>query len=101
MSKLMELKHTLIALVIQGALWLATGDLWIGAAAASALWAGREHAQAEYKWIGKYGGGKRANLPSPFHALNPKVWDVHSWFWNLTLPITVVVTIAAMLQPWP
>jgi hypothetical protein len=96
---LRELEHTLIALAIQGALWLATGDLWIGAAIASALWVGREQAQAEYKWIDAYGNGRRANLPSPFHVFStPKLWDVHSWFWNLTLPIAVVVTIAVTLQ---
>lgn len=94
LKRLMKLEHTVISLGIQGALFQATGDLWIGAATAAALWLGREQAQAEYRWIGAYGDGKRANLPSPFHALNPKVWDIHSWFWNLTLPVGVVLLVA-------
>jgi hypothetical protein len=60
----------------------------VGAVLASAFFAGREHAQAEYKWIERYGNGKRANMKWQ-NAFEPRVWDFHSWFWNLVAPIAV------------
>jgi len=49
---------------------------------------GRELAQAEYRYIEQYGKGLRANLPW-YGSLLPKVWDFHSFFWNLILPVLV------------
>ena len=72
---------------------LVTGNWWAGAALASGIFAGREHAQAEYRWIEQVGQHMRANL-NPWDALQPKMWDVHSWFWNLSLPILAVLAIA-------
>jgi hypothetical protein len=60
----------------------------VGATLASAFYAGREHAQAEYKWIQHLGGGKRANMKW-WNAFDKRVWDTHSWFWNLLAPIGV------------
>lgn len=61
-----------------------------------ALWffIGREIAQAEYKWIERYGFGRRANMPW-YAPLDYRVWDVHSWWWNLLLPalITFLITL--------
>ncbi len=94
-----ELNHTLISLVIQGVIWALTRDLWLGAAASSFLWIGREHTQAEYRWIEKYGDGMRKNLPSLLYRFQwypLDIWDVHSWFFNLTLPVIVVIAIAAL-----
>jgi hypothetical protein len=93
MPILFEFQHTLIALTVQAAIGLATGNWWIGAALMSGVFISREHAQAEYKWIEHYGQGRRANLPWWGWA-DPRVWDVHSWFWNLTLPVVAVVVVA-------
>jgi hypothetical protein len=60
----------------------------VGAVLSSAFFAGREYAQAEYKWIERYGDGKRANMKW-WNALEPRVWNFHSWFWNLVLPIAL------------
>jgi TRAP-type mannitol/chloroaromatic compound transport system permease large subunit len=51
---------------------------------------GREIAQAEYRWIEHYGNGKRANMKW-YAILEPRSWNVHSWFWNLLLPILVLL----------
>ena len=53
---------------------------------------GREITQAEYKWIERYGFGKRANMPW-YGSLDPSVWDVHSFWWNLILPILVAIIV--------
>ena len=96
MPILFEFQHTLIALTVQAAIGLATGNWWAGAALMSGVLMGREHAQAEYKWIEHYGQGRRANLPWWGWA-DPRVWDVHSWFWNLSLPIAAVLLMAGVM----
>ena len=53
---------------------------------ASLFFVGREVAQAEYRAIKKLYGGHRANMPY-FKGLDIRLWDFHSWFWNLFLPI--------------
>lgn len=58
---------------------------------------GREIAQAEYRWIEYYGKGKRANMPW-YVPLDLRLWDVHSWFWNLTLPLLIAGIIVEFVQ---
>jgi hypothetical protein len=72
---------------------LVTGNWWAGAALAAGIFIGREHAQAEYRWIEQVGQHKRENL-EPWDALQPRMWDFHSWFWNLSLPVAAVLAIA-------
>ena len=62
----------------------------IGSIIGMAFFFGREHAQAEYRWIEHYGHGLRANMPW-WATLDLRVWDFHSWFWNLTFPILIGV----------
>lgn len=59
------------------------------------LFAGREHAQAEYRWIEHYGSGLRTNMPW-WGGFDPKVWDVHSWWWNLLLPCLAAVALVSL-----
>lgn len=54
---------------------------------------GREITQAEYRWIEWYGYGQRKNLPW-YGALDERVWDTHSFFWNLVLPATLFVLLS-------
>jgi len=90
-----NLEHLFISLCLQAAIGLTTGNWWAGAAVVSALWIGREQAQAEYRWIAQFGDGQRENLRW-WNALDPKVWDMHSFFWNLVLPIMVVTIIGVL-----
>lgn len=86
--------HPLIALVVQIVLGLATGNWWYGVAA-SALYIGRENAQAEYRWIERYGSHLRANMPW-WGAFDPKVWtlrDLAGWL----LPLAVTLLVALVL----
>lgn len=96
MKFLAELEHLLIAVAVQAVLGSLTSNWWAGAALMSGVLMGREHAQAEYKWIERYGQGRRANLPWWGWA-DPRVWDVHSWFWNLSLPIAAVLLMAGVM----
>lgn len=53
----------------------------------------REIAQAEYKYIHLFCGGKRAGM-APFAWVSPVAWDSHSFWGNMTAPIAIS---AAML----
>jgi hypothetical protein len=86
---LFNLSHTFISIFLVIAFGLA-GHYWIGFALAVGFVFGREQAQAEYRWIETYGDGKRANLKW-WYSFEPKIWDFHSWFWNLSLPILVMI----------
>lgn len=48
---------------------------------------GREHTQAEYRWIAAYGGGKRANLPY-WGGFDPRVWSLKSIL-DFALPLAL------------
>lgn len=72
------IEHAIIALLLQLPFSL-FGFWWAGAAFAIALFIGREHAQAEYRWIDTYGAGRRANMPW-WGGFDPRVWGhIDSW----------------------
>ncbi len=93
---LYELIHTFI-LISLAALGYYFGLTATGVLVGSSYLLGRELAQAEYRWIEHYGKGLRANMPY-WGALDPKVWNLHSFFFNLTLPIGVGLVILGLLQ---
>jgi len=71
------IEHALIAVAVQVAFGLLLGD-WIAGAALACTWfIAREHTQAEYRWIAKFGGGKRANLTVMGWA-DKRVWNLSS-----------------------
>lgn len=86
--------HTLIALVLQLALATLTGNAWYGVATA-AFYVGRELAQAEYRWIERYGLGLRANLPFT-GQFDPRVWTLKSLS-DMLLPLAATTLVAALL----
>ena len=51
---------------------------------------GREIAQAGYRWIEWFGHGMRSNMPW-YGAFDEGVWDAHSFWWNLMIPIMVFI----------
>ena len=69
--------HAAISLVIQALVGLLTGNWWLGGLLACTWWIAREHTQAEYRWIEKYGQGKRANMPE-WAGFDYRVWNVSS-----------------------
>ncbi len=86
------LQHVIIALAITAAAWRC-GNIYAGAAAGSALFIGREHAQAEYRWIEQLGGHLRANMPW-YGGFDPRAWNWSSLFdWLVPLVVCVVVVL--------
>lgn len=89
------LKHTVMAVAAQGALYATGVPLSVGCAAASMFFIGREVTQAEYRWIEHYGIGLRANMGF-WDRFDPRVWkptDVLDW----VLPAVVTSLVAYFL----
>lgn len=75
MSDFTPLIHAAFAIAVQCAIGLVSG-MWSAGGAIGCMWfIAREHTQAEYRWIAKFGAGKRANMPW---------WGGFSWrAWNI------------------
>ena len=91
----MPFGHILAALIAQLAVGLLTGNWWAGAAAGACFYVGRELTQAEYRWIERFGGGKRANMPW-WAAFDPRVWTRKSLL-DWLLPTIAVVAVALVV----
>ena len=82
-----------MALCIQVIIGVLSGDWWTGAAWGSAYFVGREVAQAEYRWIEQFGGGRRANLPW-WGRLDPRVWPKLDQWLDWIGPLIVTAAVA-------
>ena len=65
-------KHSLLALAMQIAVWFLTKDMWLGAVAGSMFFMGREVAQNEYRWM-KANGTNRDTTPW-YIGFTPEAW---------------------------
>lgn len=74
---LTPLLHAAITLAAQAVVGLLTGDWLAGGVLACFWWFGREHAQAEYRWISAVGTGKRAAMPW-WGGFDPRAWNFPS-----------------------
>ena len=95
-------QHTVYALAVQTSVGLITGNWWAGGLAMCAYWAGREIEQAEQRFIaGFVSSGHRADMP-PWAFLDPRAWDVDSFFFDLALPALAAWVLAgvALLLRW-
>ncbi len=86
------MNHILIAVVLQLAVGLTLGQWWLGAALGPLFFAGREIAQAEYRWIETYGQGKRDNMPV-LGGFDRRVWRGKS-LRDVFFPVLIVLLVA-------
>ena len=93
---LFDLAHS-ASILVAAAIGYYFGYATEGAIGIACFFIGRELTQAEYKWIQRYGNGKRANMPW-YGSLDYRVWDTHSFWWNLTLPLTLTLLIAMVAK---
>ena len=85
-----NLEHLCVALVIQAIVWLLTGDMWLGAALASGIYIGREHAQREYE------------IDDPIRLVGYEALDVWRWSKDAILDLVMpVVAVLRMRRPQP
>lgn len=90
--------HALIAVIVQALFGVLTHDGVSGGVVGVAIFVGREHAQAEYRWIEKYGAGKRANMPW-WGGFDLRVWTLHS-VTDVLLPVIAVAVMYCFLWRW-
>jgi hypothetical protein len=86
--------HILLALAIQ--LLLSSFSWWAGALLAAGFYLGREIAQAEYRVIQTYYGGKRANMPW-YGGFERRAWDKKSML-DWVLPLAAVLSVALFME---
>lgn len=82
------MNHALISLALAALAW-PFGLHTETAAMSAAFYCGREHAQAEYRAIKSFYGGKRANAPW-WCGFEPRAWTVKSML-DWLGPLAVVV----------
>ena len=95
MPDLSPVYHALLALAAQTAIGLLTGNWWAGAAFGAAFYIGREHAQAEYRWIKEFGDGKRSNMPA-WGGFDHRVWDIPSLL-DCLVPLAAVLLVVLIV----
>lgn len=77
MLDISPLLHAVIAVVIQVTSGFLLGE-WAAGGAIGCMWfIAREHTQAEYCWIAKFGAGKRANMPW-WGGFDRRAWNLPS-----------------------
>ena len=91
------LGHLLLALVIQSIVRFFCGSWFAGAAAASAWAISREITQAEYRWIERFGGGLRANMPW-WGGLDVRVWQKADPWLDWVLPTLFAFALALLIR---
>jgi hypothetical protein len=91
-----HLAHPVIALVIQSIVGIASGDWWVGAAAGSFYFIGREYAQAEYRNIEANYGGRRINMPY-WGGFEPRAWTLKG-LTDFVLPSIAVAIVAFLMS---
>jgi hypothetical protein len=79
--------HSLAAFVIT-AIFTFFGYGFLAFLFVAGFFIGREITQAEYRYIEKYAGHKRANAPI-YCGLIPKAWNFDSFFNDMLLPVIV------------
>lgn len=89
--------HAAVSVAIQIAVGILSGDWLSGGIAACIWWLAREHTQAEYRWIERFGwdyeaeGYLRRNLPW-WGGFDPRAWDKASLL-DFTAPVAACAAV--------
>jgi hypothetical protein len=93
----------LFASVLAAVLWLITGDLKtsiaVGCGFGAGFFVGREHDQAEDRWVKKFGEGKSSNMPW-WGGLDLRVWDEIDPWMDWVLPAIVMSVVFWLSQTY-
>jgi len=94
---LSNFSHAALALALMVLIGWPTGNWWAGAAFGAALFVGREHTQAEYRFI-EANGGERYKAPQPTEllCLQTRYWSRDSLL-DVVLPVVAVLVVASAI----
>lgn len=70
---LTPLEHAAATVSAQLIVGACMGNWWLGGVLACCWFIAREHTQAEYRWIERFGQGLRANMPG-WGGFDPRAW---------------------------
>lgn len=88
--------HALVAAAVQVGWGLAAGDWIAGGVMGVLLFVGREHAQAEYRYIQAHGGSRYATpRASEIGCLHPRYWNTGSVL-DLVVPAAACLAIGVI-----
>lgn len=89
--------------VLAAVFWFITGDLKtslaVGCGFGAGFFVGREHDQAEYRWIETFGKGRRSNMPW-WGGLDPRVWGELDCWMDWVLPAVVMTVVFWLSQTY-
>lgn len=77
MMDISPIGHAAVAVILQSITGLISGMWEVGGMLGCMWFIAREHTQAEYRWIDKYGCGKRENMPW-WGGFDFRVWNISS-----------------------
>ena len=86
--------HAAITVVFQVLVGLITGNWVIGGLVTAFFYIGREHAQAEHRWIERYAGNRRANMPW-WGGFDFRVWNRKSTT-DWAMPIVFLIILITL-----
>ena len=92
------LKHILLAVMLQLAIFALLRSWWAGAIVAASWSISREITQAEYRWIEQFGSGLRENMPW-WGGFDLRVWQRLDPWLDWVIPCLTVVAIA-LIAGW-
>jgi hypothetical protein len=85
--------HIILAVLIQALVAFLLRN-WVAGAFTACAWSiSRELAQAEYRWIEAFGGGRRVNMPW-WGGLDPHVWQRLDPWLDWLAPSLMAIAIA-------
>lgn len=89
------LEHAAIAACIMAVIWFATNDTLAGAMAGSWFFLGREHSEAEYRWMDLHKTNRTG--AESIGAFSPDVWTIGSLL-DWIVPILTCTAIWALAR---
>ncbi len=94
MKDLTPMYHAIVSVFVQSLIGLLTGEWGLGGAIGCVWFIAREHTQAEYRWIARFGNGKRANMPW-WGGFDYRVWNADSAF-DFLVPVMACIIVYSL-----
>lgn len=88
--------HTAIALVMQAVIGVTIGNWLAGGVFGAGFYIGREITAAEYRWIERFGMGRRTSMPW-WGGFDPRVWNCKSTL-DWLLPVIAVTVVYRVMK---
>ena len=96
MKDLTPLYHAIVAVLVQCQIGFLTGAWGLGGVIGCVWFIAREHTQAEYRWIARFGNGKRVNMPW-WGGFDLRAWDAASLM-DFAVPVVACLLVWLLIR---